>query len=116
MGMPVHEVLAVAEVGGCHVVTTHDGQRTLVTDDGATEPYTQPEPDPAPVADMTDGEGQADGDGVPIDPVPDGYSAKDVLAWVGDDTHRAAAALAAEQARAEPRSTVVSALQKLVAE
>ncbi|RSD26354.1 hypothetical protein [Amycolatopsis eburnea] len=34
MGMPVHEVLAVAEVGNAHVVTTHDGQHTVITSDG----------------------------------------------------------------------------------
>lgn len=34
MGMAPHEVLAVAEVGDCHVVTTHDGQHTLVTEEG----------------------------------------------------------------------------------
>lgn len=34
MGMPEHEILAVAEVGDVHVVTTHDGQHTVVTADG----------------------------------------------------------------------------------
>ncbi|WP_410676664.1 hypothetical protein [Amycolatopsis sp. cmx-4-68] len=34
MGMPEHEILAVAEVGDAHVVTTHDGQHTIVTADG----------------------------------------------------------------------------------
>lgn len=37
-----------------------------------------------------------------------------VLAWVGDDPERAADALAAEQARDKPRSTLVKQLQKLV--
>ncbi len=34
LGMPVHEILAVAQVGPDHVITTHDGQHTEVTADG----------------------------------------------------------------------------------
>jgi hypothetical protein len=36
-----------------------------------------------------------------------------ILAWVGDDSERAAAALAAEQAKGKPRSTLVKQLAKL---
>ena len=39
--------------------------------------------------------------------------ADDVLAWVGDDPERAAEALAAEQAKDKPRSTLVKQLEKL---
>jgi hypothetical protein len=49
-----------------------------------------------------------DGDGV-----PDGTAAQ-VLAWVDSDPDRAALALAAEQHRQPPRSTVVAALEKLI--
>lgn len=46
--------------------------------------------------------------------VPTG-SAKDLLAWVGEDTHRAVEALTAERAKGDDaRTTVVAALTKLV--
>ena len=38
---------------------------------------------------------------------------REVLAWVGDDRDRAAAALAAEQSRPSPRVTLVSALSAM---
>lgn len=47
------------------------------------------------------------------DGVPDGTAAQ-VLAWVDSDPDRAALALAAEQHREPPRSTVVAALDKLI--
>lgn len=40
-------------------------------------------------------------------------TAQDVLAWVGDDPDRAGEALAAEQAKDKPRSTLVKQLEKL---
>lgn len=40
-------------------------------------------------------------------------TAKEVLAWVGDDPERAAEALDAEQAKDSPRSTLVKQLEKL---
>ncbi|MFJ2676394.1 hypothetical protein [Streptomyces sp. NPDC087525] len=40
-------------------------------------------------------------------------SAAAVLDWVGDDSERATEALAAEQARDKPRSTLVKALEKI---
>lgn len=45
--------------------------------------------------------------------VPDG-TAKEVLAWVGDSQARADAALAAEQEREKPRSTLVDSLAEIV--
>lgn len=42
-------------------------------------------------------------------------SAAQVLAWVGEDPARADQALAAEEARDKPRSTLVKALTKLAA-
>jgi N-methylhydantoinase B/oxoprolinase/acetone carboxylase alpha subunit len=47
------------------------------------------------------------------DGVPDG-SAAQVLEWTGADPDRAAAALAAEQAREKPRVGLVAELSKLV--
>lgn len=49
-----------------------------------------------------------------VDEVPDG-TADDVLAWVGDDPARAAAAIAAEEARDKPRKTLLGQLGKLTA-
>ncbi|MGW0626429.1 hypothetical protein [Streptomyces sp. NPDC002758] len=40
-------------------------------------------------------------------------NAADVLAWAGEDPERAAEALAAEQAKDKPRSTLVKQLEKL---
>lgn len=40
-------------------------------------------------------------------------TAADVLAWVGEDTDRAAEALEAELAKDKPRSTLVKSLEKL---
>ena len=42
-------------------------------------------------------------------------TAADVLAWVGEDPERAEEALAAEQAKDKPRSTLVKQLEKLAA-
>lgn len=55
------------------------------------------------------------GEPIPVaEAVPDG-PANEVLAWVGDDPDRAAAALTVEQAAAKPRSTLVDQLTKLAA-
>jgi hypothetical protein len=62
----------------------------------------------APVVVLDDGTPDVDGDGV-----PDG-TAKDVTDWVGDDPDRAVLALAFEQARDKPRTTLVAALEKLI--
>lgn len=43
-------------------------------------------------------------------------TAADVLDWVGDDPDRAAEALAAEQAKDKPRSTLVKALEKVASQ
>lgn len=47
--------------------------------------------------------------------VPEASTAADILAWVGQDADRAAEALAAEQDREKPRSTLVKQLEKLAA-
>jgi hypothetical protein len=51
----------------------------------------------------------------PVDLDIDGTAA-DVLSWVGEDPGRAAEALAAEQAKDKPRSTLVKQLEKLAAD
>lgn len=55
--------------------------------------------------------GEADGDGPPVDGTID-----QLMAWVGDDPDKADAALAAEQAKDKPRSTVVKRLAALAGE
>lgn len=57
---------------------------------------------------------------VPPPPPPDELnieaSVKDVLAWVGEDLARARTALAAEQAKDSPRSTLVKPLEQQLAD
>ncbi|MFE0651052.1 hypothetical protein ACFVZH_20925 [Streptomyces sp. NPDC059534] len=50
----------------------------------------------------------ADGDELDID-----ATAPDVLGWVGDDPNRAEEALAAENAKDKPRSTLVKQLERI---
>jgi hypothetical protein len=45
--------------------------------------------------------------------VPDG-TRDDVLAWVGDDSDRAVAALEAEEQREQSRTTLIAALEKVI--
>jgi hypothetical protein len=60
--------------------------------------------------DFTDGAGRYIGS---VDKVPDGTAAE-VVAWVNGDPVKAAAALAKEQERPNPRKTVVDPLAELV--
>jgi hypothetical protein len=69
-----------------------------------------PDPDPEPEAPPEAPEApDPDGDEPPVDGTID-----DLMAWVNDDRERAAAALAAEQAKERPRSTVVKRLTSMV--
>jgi len=69
-----------------------------------------PEPEPEPeTVDEPPEVSDPDGDEPPVDGTID-----DLMAWVNDDRERAAAALAAEQAKDKPRSTVVKRLTVLV--
>ena len=67
------------------------------------EPEPVPEPPAEPPADAGAG-----GDEPPVDGTID-----DLMAWVNDDPERAGRALAAEQAKDKPRSTVVKRLAVL---
>ena len=107
MGMKPAEVLEVEQTADGVVVTTHDGVRTLL-------------PGPAvKVVELNTGGEWTDitahvSDPKPAgDEVPDG-SAKDVLAWVGDDSERALRALVAEQEKDTPRKVLVRDLEKLL--
>jgi hypothetical protein len=68
------------------------------------EPEQVPEPPQAPA----DDDPGAGGDEPPVDGTIDA-----LMAWVDNDPERAAAALAAEQAKDKPRSTVVKRLAAL---
>lgn len=72
-----------------------------------TEADPEPEPEPEPPEEPVDT--PEDGDEPPVDGTID-----DLMAWVNDDRERAAAALAAEQAKDKPRSTVVKRLTSMV--
>ncbi len=111
LGAKLREVVAITAVDGGHVVTNHVGNHTLITDTGEfvfgvdAPPAASPDADPAPDGAVV--EASAPGEQVPAGPVAA------VLEWVGEDRDRAAAALAAEQAAASPRKTLVEQLGKL---
>ena len=70
-----------------------------------------PEPEPAaePAADQGEGTGANEGSEVP----PSGGTIDELMTWVGTDPARAHAALLAEQAKDQPRATVVNRLTAL---
>lgn len=85
------------------------------TPDGTVEVL---EPDPEPEATVAPVEVEdVDPDEVPDPngPPADG-TVGDLMAWIGDDPDRAAAALAAEQAKDKPRATVIKRLGGATAE
>lgn len=91
-----------------------DGQYT--TNDAAMVEALDALPDHFGVvrADTPDADGQADtGSQEPPPSLAEAATAAQVLAWVGEDRERAAEALAAEEARDKPRSTLVRDLTKL---
>lgn len=129
LGMKLSEIAGVTPADTGFVVTTHDGQHTLITHDGQTVPLAAqglfgehgPEldltghaastDDTAPSVDQ-DGEDDAD-DADDAEEVPEG-TIEEISQWVGEDPARAQRALDAERERAQPRSTLVAALDKLV--
>jgi hypothetical protein len=134
LGVADADVVEVAETENGTEVEVRDGGRRLIRDDGvyalgdhpATRslrrwPDTETAPAPAAGAD-----GPADADPTAeaasdtpaaseadAESVPDG-TAEDVLAWVGDDSDRAVAALEAEEKRDKPRGTLIAKLEKVV--
>lgn len=130
LGLADADVLAVEETGDGTKVVTRDGGDRLITDDGvfalSDHPATaQLRRHETVKAKVTAGEyvvsgedakafapGTEPGDAKPDDGVPDG-SADVVLTWVGDDQERAQRALAAEDRREHPRSTLVDKLRKI---
>ncbi|MGI5408727.1 hypothetical protein ACQEV9_18275 [Streptomyces chartreusis] len=79
------------------------------------------DPDDDDAADLAEQlHGDTDGQGPEPDPDPDppqelspDAPVKEVLAWVGDDPDRASEALELEQAKDQPRSTLVKQLEKI---
>jgi hypothetical protein len=115
LGTVPYLVADVADHPSGHVVTLADGTRWLVTDTvarryvpeidlGITLRGKQTSKEEVRLV-LEEGEGA----------VPAG-SAAEVLEWVGEDRERAAAALAAEQARSSPRKTVLARLDELAEE
>jgi len=110
MGMKAHrEVLEVVLTGAGNVVRTHDGIWTLIDVDGRPRGAV-----PAPARRSGGVLVEVDSEPEVVDPeaVPDG-SVDVVLTWVGGDKGRAGRALAVENGRPAPRSTLVVALEKL---
>jgi len=97
LGMKTREIISAEETDGGLLVTTHDGITTFVE-----RPTALPNaPGPAEAPDDPE---------PPALEVPDG-AAKTVLAWVGGDPERAAAALTAERARPNPRKSLIAELE-----
>lgn len=140
MGVAPAEVLDVEDSPAGPIVTTHDRQRYILIDEASPDAdgkhgvmylvapheryvgtfpvYAQPGAVPtdpeAPSEETEETEeptkvGDVDGDGV-----PDGNAAE-IRDWVGEDRARAESALAAEQAREAPRTTLVAWLEAKVA-
>jgi len=109
LGVAEHEVVDVTAHAGWWHVLHHDmasHEETVRKLPGAPA---GPEPTASLADDDPDGPTvDTDGDGV-----PEG-SARQILEWVGDDHDRAAQALAAEERREKPRTTLVAALEKVV--
>lgn len=84
-----------------------DGQEQ---DDGQQEPDPPHQP-PAPSGDPDSGPAHPDPSTPPAPPLD--APVKDLLAWVGEDPARAREVLAAEEAKDQPRSTLVKQLQKI---
>ena len=103
MGMKVSEVIDVEETANVIVVTTHDGVRTRLPGTGVVVAV-----DELPAGEPAEDDDEPDGDDV-----PDG-SAKEVLAWVGEDSDRAIRALEAEERRESPRKVLMGQLEKVV--
>jgi hypothetical protein len=120
MGMKAFkEVVDVVETPDGHVVTTHDGFRTLIHPDGAMT-FGVPEPDVEVVEEISEVEAQAIAEHVNRvteagdDDVPDG-TANEIMEWVGEDIARGERALAVELKRDPQRSTLVAKLSNLLA-
>lgn len=106
LGVAETEVVDVkAEAGWWHALH-HDQASHVETWRKVPDAPADDSPEPGPEAEGSSESGSGD-------QVPDG-PAKDVLAWVGDDSDRAVAALEAEETRDQPRTTLVAALEKVV--
>lgn len=122
LGLADADIVGVEETEDGTAVATRDGGDRLITADGvfalsdhpatkqlrrwkAEEQGEQLEAEPDE-EDAAAASASAGGE------VPDG-SADDVLTWVGEDLERAAEALAVEENREHPRSTLIAKLRKL---
>jgi hypothetical protein len=94
-----------------HLADNGPGESVEVLEaDPEPEPEVEEEPDEDPEDDRDDDPEDPESANIPF---PAEGTAAEALAWVGDDTARAAVALDAEQAKDKPRSTLVKQLEKL---
>lgn len=107
------DVVEVPDALGNELLRISDEFEEVVPEAGeSTEDFVPGGPVPGKDEESVEDEGPAedsDGDGV-----PDG-TANQVMAWVNSDPERAAAALEAEKAKAEPRTSLIAKLEKLAA-
>lgn len=122
-----HGMLARLTAGGTRLITPSDG--VYACDDHPSGKHLRRWPGAAPAhgglnggqgGGQGDGQENSEADGTGGEPpaggaVPAG-TVEEVLGWVGADRERAAQALAAEQASARPRSTLVARLTELAGE
>jgi len=80
---------------------------------GGSVEVTEADPEPEPAAEVPEESDGGSGDPAGGDEPPVDGTIDDLMAWVNDDPERATAALAAEQAKDKPRSTVVKRLAAL---
>ncbi|MGC5664935.1 hypothetical protein ACN261_31595 [Micromonospora sp. WMMD723] len=123
LGMKTREIIAVDRVDGGYTVTTHDGRRTLVnaagsviaTGDVLNATGATPAPPVDPVGSVPSQPGTPDQPLTELEAqVPD-RTVPDVLAWVGTEPDRAAAAAAVERRRDRPRTGLLDELDKRAA-
>lgn len=123
LGMKDKEITDVAETPDGHVVTTHDGQRTLIHRDGSLT-HGVAEPEVEVVGEVSDeeavriaahmnGEAVTEAGEAGDDEVPNGTAAE-VLDWVGEDQDRAERALHLEMKSPNQRTTLVAKLSQLL--
>lgn len=108
-GHTYEEAAEVAEAAAEHKQAVEDEREAVVAAEEAGEPVPGAPRKPGDHAGEEDPSEDAVSDGA----YPSDGSVDDVLTWVGDDHDRAQEALAQENARPTPRTTLVSKLEQI---